>query len=145
MKITIDTEPIIQDIYAESAIGAVLGRSGNDKKPHLLNPDQHDSLLRMVAQSASDVCSMTALEQSEPIGEDAQQTLSIKVNCTEDETASIRQHLQAAISAATMQRVALAEGDNARADRYGSKVQSCVAAISDLLSKARPLTARRNY
>lgn len=137
MNITLKTTEIIEDIYADSALQAVLRRRGSDSLPALLTDDHREALLRAVVTATA----MTA-------GELAGRLQSFAVSADESEITfgiadtgaakpeALTIHLETAVKFATMYLVA---------ENYLRCMISSASAVTAALDRPTCLTLRPSY
>ncbi len=146
MNITLKTTEIIEDIYADSALQAVLRRRGSDSLPALLTDDHREALLRAVVTATA----MTA-------GELAGRLQSFAVSADESEITfgiadtgaakpeALTIHLDTAVKFATMYLVAINAGDSLAAENYLRCMISSASAVTAALDRPTCLTLRPSY
>ncbi len=137
MNITLKTTEIIEDIYADSALQAVLRRRGSDSLPALLTDDHREALLRAVVTATA----MTA-------GELAGRLQSFAVSADESEITfgiALTIHLETAVKFATMYLVAINAGDSLAAENYLRCMISSASAVTAALDRPTCLTLRPSY
>ena len=153
MKITLSINAVLDDIYADSALGAIMGLRDAARLQPLLTPDHRRALLRMAVQGAAHVCSIGELTPritalTLPNENDEDPTLTLELRCDsgrEPSSEAIIFHLSAAISAATLHLLALTRGDIPRADHHSTLARLSIITIATILSEPRPFTTRMNW
>lgn len=150
MKITLPIDTVLDDIYADSALGAVMGLHDAARPVPLLTRDHRQALMRLAVQAAAHVCAMAELSGlitaiTLPSADDPAPAMIIDLRCDcsrRPATEAIELHLRAAVSAATLHFVALTAGDIARADRFTVVARNSASIITALLTAPRPFEAR---
>lgn len=150
MKITLDIGSVLEDIYADSALGAVMGLRDAALPVPLLTRDHRHALSRMAVHAAAHVCSMSGLSHhilsvNLPTGDAEKPMLSLDLNCENDRIPAEEAmlfHLRAAVSASTLHFVALAGNDKERADRFDALARYEASTLDSLLSPAHTFTLR---
>ncbi len=150
MKITLDLDSVAEDIYAESALGAVAKPGAAGRPVAVLTGDHRRALMRMAVHAAAYVCSLGGLSHhlqsvTLPAADDATARMSLELNSEGGRVpseAAVEFHLRSAVSAAALHLVALAGGDRDRADRFESMARHEASMIGELMSAGCPFVLR---
>lgn len=142
MKITLDIDSILDQVYADSAIGAILKLRDPQIRTPLLTPDQRHGLRRMAAQAAGVLAGKAGfgISVSTPDPGD-ETTATITIAVPDGDSDSIEQQLSSAIALKTLSFTAASSGDHELAKRADTWALDALGQISD----DRPFATRSSY
>lgn len=126
---------ILDDIYAESALSAILTRSSD--KPSVLSPDNSEALKRIIVVAATQVAAELIKHLKSvrfPESPDSDPQLEFEFNAPKSlATEALAEHLTSALIFKTMSLVALQGCDYRKADAYSVYGDCYIKAICSCL------------
>lgn len=135
MEITLDIDSILDYIYADSAIGAILATTDPRKSVPLLTPDHRHGLRRTVAVAAAALAATSggfriAAAHIPPAGDDSKATLSLRTpgQTNEEEKEEVARQLAYAVTLKTLAVLAARAGHSSQSARL--ELEADEAAVS---------------
>lgn len=140
MKISIPISHFIDDILAHSAIKAL----SSPQSANILSPDNSPALRRFIVVAAADIAGLLArrLVSFVPPDPDGDNPLDPIVFEFDDpptvSSEALSHHISSAVSLSALRLIAIASGDNTRADAYLRCRSDSVARLADILDPPAP-------
>lgn len=141
MTLSIYLNSLIDDIYADSALTALLRLHDPKFATTVITPDQRQALIRQLNAAAAYVAAPLAPRISAivfPAETDADPQIELTIDCPTDASPDSLTHLfSSAIVFATLHFLAVKAGDNQRADRYENRIQTFSDAFINAIDSIR--------
>lgn len=141
MTVKLSINQLIEDIYADSALGAVLGRRDSSGDVALLTADHRRALRRVLAHAAAVVasqlgnCLLKAYVTDSQVDADLGEITFVLADSCDASPEALHFHFASAVSFAALKLVAVAEGDRNRAATYSTCTSETLAAITSCLDR----------
>lgn len=142
MTLTLDIDSILDRVYADSAIGAVLRLRDPGRPVPMLTPDRRQGLRRIVVQASSILAGMTGIRMRANLPDGISDSPStITAELPGDEHESTGDQLISAIALKTLALSAAISGDTVFAEYADKQALETIGQISD----DRPFETRLSY